>query len=282
MKPSRPALRYHGSKWKLASWIISHFPPHECYVEAFGGGAGVLLQKPRSWLEIYNDLDTDIVNYFHTLRSRPDELIRAIELTPYAKKEWELSLQRTDDPLERARRTYIRAYMAIAGPTAQWRTGWRRQKMITKENNKKKMTPAPIVFMKTDHLYAAANRLRGVQIECDDALAVIARFDSPETLFYLDPPYVAATRTRWKKHAYAHEMTDDQHQELARVIHSLQGMVILSGYRCALYDQLYAEWQRRDTKARCQGPLTSIESLWLSPSAIQKMQNAYPLFAIND
>lgn len=208
---TRPALRYHGSKFLMAKWIIGFFPPHDCYVEPYGGGAAVLLQKPRSYLEVYNDKDARVVNYFRVLREQPVELARAIELTPYAKAEWELSYHDDGDPLERARRFYVKAFMNIAGPTAGWRSGWRRQKVITKENGRKRMTPAPITFMAVDHLYAIANRLRGVQIECDEALAVIERFDSASTLFYVDPPYPESTRNRWKKHGYAYEMTDEEH-----------------------------------------------------------------------
>ncbi|MCP4537710.1 MAG: DNA adenine methylase [Chloroflexi bacterium] len=274
--PKRPALRYHGSKWLLAKWIISQFPPHECYVEPFGGGAGVLLRKSRSWLEVYNDKDHQVVNFFRVLREQPDDLIRTIELTPYAKAEWEQALVDDPDPVEAARRLYIRAYMNIAGPTAQWKTGWRRQKVITKANGKKRMTPAATTFMRIDHLYDVADRLRGVQIECDDALSVIERYDSPETLFYIDPPYPSSTRGRWKNHAYAHEMTDDQHRELATVLRDVRGMVIISSYRCELYDELYTDWQRRDKKTRVNGPGHAIESVWLSDSAIRR---ELPLFS---
>lgn len=261
----------------LAPWIIRHFPWHECYVEPFGGSASVLLCKPRSWLEVYNDRDHQVVNYFHMLRDRFEELIRAIELTPYARAEWELSLiDDVEDPVERARRFYIRGFMSIAGPTAQWRTGWRRQKAVSKENGKKKMTPAPITMMKTDHLYVIADRLRGVQIECDTALAVIERYDSPETLFYLDPPYVAATRHRWKKHAYAYEMDNDQHRRLADVAWKIKGMVLISGYDCALYDELYGDWCRVEKVARVNSPHTRVESLWISPRALA---GKAPLFA---
>lgn len=262
----RPALRYHGSKFKLSSWIISHFPEHECYVEPFGGGASVLLLKPRSWLEVYNDADGDVVNFFSVLRNQADELIRAIELTPYAKAEWELSYQECDDPLEAARRFYVRSYQNIAGATAQWRSGWRRQKVISHDGGgSKKMTPAPISFMNVSHLYQIAERLRGVQIESDFAGNVITRYDSPETLFYLDPPYPASTRGRWAKHAYRFEITDRQHLVLAEMVHSLQGMVILSGYQCELYDQAYSDWERIDRKARVNGAGSAVESLWVSP-----------------
>lgn len=266
--PSRPPLRYHGSKWRLGKWIIKHFPDHECYVEPYGGGAAVLLQKPRSWLEVYNDKDEDVVNFFRMLRQRPNELARAIEFTPYAKREYELAAQDHPDPLERARRFYARAWMSISGPTAQWRTGWRRQKVVTKENGRKRMTPAAITFMQTEHLYQVAERLRGVQIECDDAQSVIERFDSQNTLFYLDPPYPASTRGRWYKAAYRYEMTDDQHREMAMQISELEGMVVISGYRCGLYDELFDGWKRVDKRVRTQRNSTAVESLWLSPATV--------------
>lgn len=274
---TRPALRYHGSKFLLAEWIIGHFSPHDCYVEPYGGGGAVLLQKPRSYLEVYNDKDGEVVNYFRVLREQPDELVRLIELTPYAKAEWELSYRRDDDPcpVERARRLYVKAYMNIAGPTATWKSGWRRQKVVTKEKGKRRMTPAPMTFRHVDHLYATANRLRGVQIECDEALAIIERFDSAATLFYVDPPYSQAVRNRWKKTSYLYEMTDEEHRELAGTLQATEGMAVISGYQCPLYDELYAGWQRLDRRSRVNGPGHAVESLWLSPSVVA---NRLPLF----
>ena len=279
--PRRPALRFHGAKWLLAQWILAHFPQHECYVEPFGGSAAVLLQKPRSWLEVYNDKDREVVGFFRALREQPADLIRAIELTPFSKVEWELAQQHDPDPIESARRFYVRAYQSIAGATAQWNTGWRRQKVVSKQNGKKAMTPAAISFMGTEHLYQVAARLRGVMLECDDAGSVIERYDSPETLFYLDPPYPSSTRGRWKKHAYAHEMTDDQHCELARAACAACGFVLISGYQCELYDRLYATWRRFDKVARVNGPGSSVESLWLSPRTVEVLQQPRqaPLFA---
>lgn len=281
MKPGRPALRYHGAKWRLAKWIIGHFPDHECYVEPYGGSAAVLLQKARSWLEIYNDKDQQVVNFFRVLREQPDDLVKVIELTPFSKVEWEMSLDEDPDPVEAARRFYIRSYMSIAGPTAQWRTGWRRQKVMTKVNDRRKMMPAAMSFMRVDHLYDVADRLRGVQIECDEGFAVIKRYDSPETLFYLDPPYPSSTRGRWKKTAYAHEMIDEQHRKLATVLHSIKGMAAISGYNCELYDGLYGDWQRKDKMTRRNGPGHAKESLWLSPVLVREWQKMLPLFALD-
>src|SRR5262245_58814798 len=110
--PRRPVLRYHGGKWRLAPWIIEHFPEHRIYVEPYGGGASVLLRKSRAFAEVYNDLDGDVVNVFRVLRDRASAaaLIRAIELTPWARDEFRLSYRPASDPVERARRTIARAF----------------------------------------------------------------------------------------------------------------------------------------------------------------------------
>lgn len=277
--PLHPAFRYHGSKWNLAPWIMGFFPDHECYVEPFGGAGAVLLQKSRSYLEVYNDKAGNVVNFFRMLRDNPDALIRAIELTPYARAEFLLAYQDDPDPVERARRFYVLAYQAIAGATAQWRTGWRRQKVVTKQHGRNRMKPAALSFMETDHLYQVANRFRGVQIECEDALAIIQRYDSPTTLFYLDPPYPSSVRGRWAKTAYAHEMDDEAHWALARSAHDIMGMALISGYQCELYDEIYGDWQRVDRVARINGPGSAVESLWLSPSVVTQWQTKLPMFS---
>jgi DNA adenine methylase len=187
--------------------------------------AAVLLNKPRSPLECINDLDGEVVNYFQVLRDYPDELIRVIELTPFAKKEWALSNQPTPDPVEAARRFYVRAYMNIAGPTATWRQGWRRQKTYTRKNGRAGMIAAAESFAKTDHLYDIANRLRGVTIENDDAFKIFERYDNPQACFYVDPPYPTSTRSSGAANTYAHEMTDDEHGRLSDTLHNLAGHV---------------------------------------------------------
>jgi DNA adenine methylase len=128
-KVTRPALRYFGGKFRLSKWILSQFPEHETYVEPFGGAMGVLLNKQPAHFEIYNDLDGEVVNFFRVLRDQPDELIRLIELTPYAREEQLLSF---DDlagvsEVERARRLYVRCWQSHGGGRTQWRTGWRYQ-----------------------------------------------------------------------------------------------------------------------------------------------------------
>lgn len=263
---SRPVLRYHGGKWLLAPWIIGHFPDHKIYTEAFGGAASVLLRKQRSYSEIYNDLDGEIVNLFRVLRnpSQARELVRLVTLTPYAREEFEESYLLDGDPIEQARRTLVRAYMgfgafAACGNRSGFRTGMR-----------KSGTSADHDWMHyPKHLEAAIERLRGVTIESRPAIELLQFYDDPRTLHYVDPPYPEAQRGNYG--AYRHEMSDDDHRALASVLHSLQGMVIVSGYACDLYDvELYPDWQRVTRSTHADGARDRIEVLWISPNAVRR------------
>ena len=261
MKPERPILRYHGGKWRLAPWIIAHLPPHRVYVEPFGGGGSVLLRKPRSYAEIYNDLDGEVVNVFRVARDRGEHLQRALELTPFAREEFALSYTPTDDPVEQARRTMVRSFMGFGSNSHNRATGFRAN------SNRSGTTPAhdwrnyPAAFA------SVIDRLRGVVIEHRDAVEVMRAHDGTETVHYVDPPYVASTRDRG--HDYRHELTDADHVALAEQLHRMQGAVVLSGYASALYDDLYADWQRVERHAKADGARPRIEVLFLSPGARQ-------------
>lgn len=258
---SRPLLRYHGGKWRMAPWIIGHFPKHRTYVEPFGGGASVLLRKPRTYAEVYNDLDGDVVNLFRVARERGEELAQACEMTPFARAEFEQAYQESGDELERARRTLVRSFMGFgsAGVTMQI-TGFRAN------SNRRGTTPAHDWMNYPEHLRRAIQRLRGVVIENRDALRVMQTHDGDETLHYVDPPYVHETRHyRGRSTAYRHEMSDEQHRDLCAGLQQLRGMVIVSGYRCEIYDQAFAGWQRVDLQTHADGAKDRIESLWMSP-----------------
>jgi len=189
--PRRPALRYYGGKWRLAPWIISHFPPHQNYVEPCGGAASVLLQKPRSPLETYNDLDGNVVNFFRVLRDQPAELIRKIRLTPWARAEYELSLELCEDEVEWARRFWVMCWFAVAGQPS----GWRR---MHKRDSRFRVLTQDIQEL---DLMGIAKRLLEVQIECDNALTVIQDYPKGDSLVYFDPPYVMETRSVKKQYA---------------------------------------------------------------------------------
>jgi len=263
---TRPALRYHGGKFRLAPWILQFFPPHGCYVEPFGGAAGVLLQKPRVYAEVYNDLDGDIVNFWRVLRDprmRLD-LIEACRLTPYAREEFDHAYEPTDDPLERARRTCVRAAMGFgsAGATKAT-TGFRtdtRRKYGTAQHN---WAAYP------DALGAIGERFSGVLIENRDAIDVMQAHDGHDTLFFVDPPYVHDTRCMRNRGGYRHELDDAAHQRLIDAARAVDGMVVLCGYRSDLYDAALSDWRRHETAARISGGRgTSLrtEVVWLNPA----------------
>lgn len=254
---SRPILRWHGGKWILANWIIEHLPRHRVYVEPFGGAGSVLLRKPRSYAEIYNDLDGEVVNLFRVARERGDDLRRALELTPFAQDEFVLSYEPTDDQVEQARRTVTRSFMGFGSNSHNKATGFRAN------SNRSGTTPAHDWRNYPEAFVAVIERLRGVCIENRDAVEVMQAHDGEETVHYVDPPYVAATRD--KGGDYRHEMTDVDHEMLAAELHKLRGAVVLSGYRSALYDALYEDWRRVERHARADGARERVECLWLSP-----------------
>jgi DNA adenine methylase len=262
---TRPALRYHGGKFRLAKWIISNFPAHRIYVEPFGGAASVLLQKPRCYAEIYNDLDGELVNLFCIMRDRGAELREKLFYTPFARDEFELSYEATDDQLEQARRTVVRSFMGFGSNAHNQKTGYRHGK-------RSNTTPATDWRGYPDALDAIIDRLRGVNIENRDAIEVMSVQDDPAALHYVDPPYVFSTRTD-NGADYRHEMTDAQHVDLLQFLRTLRGAVVLSGYRCPMYDGMLHDWRRVDRVTVADQALERMESLWLSPN-IQNGQSS--------
>lgn len=265
---TRPALRYHGAKFRLAPWIMGFFPPHRCYVEPFGGAAGVLLQKPRAYAEIYNDLDGDVSNFFRVLRNPLQRamLIEAVTLTPYSHSEFEQAWEPTEEPVERARRLAIRAQMGFgsAGAT-KGQTGFRI------DSRREYGTAQHLWALYPDQLADVGKRLAGVLIENAPAIDVMRQHDSPQTLHFVDPPYLHDTRVLQAggRGYYRHEMSNDDHRELLDVLRGLEGYVVLSGYPSDLYEQTLAGWEQHTTGSRIsagRGTAVRTECVWLNPA----------------
>jgi DNA adenine methylase len=272
--PKRPVVRYHGGKWLLAQWIIGHFPAHRVYVEPFGGGGSVLLQKDRSYAEVYNDLDMQIVNLFRVLRDETTaaQLCAAVRMTPFSRVEFREAYTNSANTVEQARRTVVRGFMGFgsAAVNRDHRTGFRAN------SNRSGTTPARDWVNWPDSVPAFVERMRGVVIENKYAAEIITQHDTTETLFYLDPPYPFSTRSlprgASQPFCYRHEMTDEQHRALAATLHGVAGMVVLSGYPCSLYDdELYPEWHRVERKAFADGASERTEVLWLNPAASRRL-----------
>ena len=260
--PSRPALRWHGGKWLLAPWVIEHFGPHRVYVEPYGGAASVLLRKPRTYAEIYNDLDQSVVNLFSVLRSdRAGELIDKLRLTPFARTEFRAAYEPAIDPVERARRLIIRSFMGHGSNGHARSTGFRAN------SNRSGTTPAKDWDNLPDAMLQVIDRFQGVIIESKNAIDVMQQHDSRHTLHYVDPPYMFETRSDLAKD-YAFELTDADHVALLETLKSLEGLVVLSGYPSALYDEHLIRWKRIERTALADGARKRTEVLWLNECAV--------------
>lgn len=242
----RPPVPYFGGKITLAPQIAALFPPHEHYVEPYGGSLAVLLAKPRSAMETVNDLDGALMAFWRVLRDRPAELTRACALTPHCRAEHQAAYDiDACDELETARRVFVQLTQGRAG--TRRRTGWRHY-----------VDPAGSSASMPSYLdgYAgrilpAAERLAGVSLESRPALDLVGQYgDQPDVLLYVDPPYLGTTRGRsWD--GYVQEMRGaPEHGELAAALNTARAAVVLSGYPSDLYDrELYADWHRHEMPA---------------------------------
>jgi len=253
-------LHYPGSKWSIANWIISHFPEHQTYLEPFFGSGAVLFSKQRSPLETINDLDGDIVNLFKVIRERPDELAYAIRFTPYSREEYLKSYLEAEDELERARRYIVRLWQGRGGKTSH-RTGWRSMIELNGPLPGKEWLRFP------EKISLVAERLKGVQIENQNAIELIKRYSRQNVLIYADPPYILSTRTT---SSYKHEMTEDDHEELIHLLDKHPGPVILSGYAHPLYDNYLKHWQRETKRVKAEAGAIREEVLWINPVAAEQ------------
>ncbi|MBA3824525.1 MAG: DNA adenine methylase [Ktedonobacterales bacterium] len=274
---------YFGGKQKLVQHLLPLVPRHEVYVELFGGMASLLFAKDPAELEVYNDLDSALVNFFRVLRHRGDcaELVRMLDLSPYSKEEYldaRLHWNDTDDPIEKAHRFYIAAYQAFSGHFG--RSGW---KLVTKggEHN-----PAHSFRSAIEMFSLFSQRIRHVQIDHDTFARIIRAYDAEDVFFYADPPYVAETR---KDGFYRHEMSMGQHAELLHLLTTCKGKVILSGYDHPLYREALGDWQliqvatfaqsagkTRKTGLKGTGAMKDqarTECIWVKPNTIQPPTN---------
>lgn len=259
-----PLIRYHGGKFRIADWIISQFPSHRTYVEPFGGGGAVLLAKPPSCVEVYNDLDADVVNFFEVLRDKQlsQELAHLIELTPYSRTEFLNARTETTSKVDQARKLVIRAQMGFgsAGAT-KGNTGFRLDTGRGGSDIVKIWQRQPKVILQ------AAARLKKVLIENRDALKVIEDHDRDDTLFFIDPPYVLDTRNMGGK-AYRHEMSNEDHEKLIKTLKLCKGMVIVCGYEHPIYESL--KWKKIKKTVAAAGQAGSVireEVLWINSQA---------------
>ncbi len=239
----RSPIRWFGGKGNMQSKILKLFPSHKQYVEVFGGGASLLFAKEPVALEVYNDLNSDLVNFFRVLRDpeKFQRLVVLLELTPYSREEfynYRDTYAHVEDDFTRAYMWYVVNLLSFGGECASWsvcRSGIR--------NNALKFNTV------THVLRDVCNRLRCVQIDQQDFRKLIPAYDKPGTLLYCDPPYVKSTRSSG---SYRHEMSDQDHIDLIDTLIKYPEMVVLSGYQNEIYKKLERYgWQRIDFETAC-------------------------------
>lgn len=281
----RPVLRYHGGKWKLAPWIIARMPAHRVYVEPFGGAASVLMRKPRSYAEVYNDLWNTVVNVFRVLRDpvKAEKLRQLLELTPFSRAEFEEcgeeQLEQITDEIELARRTIFRSFAGFgsASTNSRYATGFRAN------SHRSGTTPAQDWRNYPSFIPRFVERLRGVCVENRPASDLIEQHDSPATLFYVDPPYVHETRNMQRGNAdYNCEMTDEDHIALASALRTARGMVMLSGYSCDLYESLYGHWRREECDHFADGARPRTECLWMNDNCARANEGLFSAAGLHE
>jgi DNA adenine methylase len=275
----RSPIRYFGGKGNMVKKLLKLIPPHRIYVEVFGGGASLLFAKEPSPVEVYNDINSDLVNFFRVLRDpeKFEQFYRKAVLTPYSREEYcfcRETFRECQDDIERAYRFFVVARMSFSG-----HHGW----SFTVTQSCRGMVGSVSRWLSClDSLPDIHARLMRVQIEHDDFRKIIPRYDTPGTFFYLDPPYVPDTRRSGR---YTYEMTLDDYRELVEMLLALKGKAMLSGYKHEVYEPLErAGWQRIDYETACYAAAHTrdtgilgegaaktkqprVESVWLSPNA---------------
>jgi DNA adenine methylase len=265
-----PILKYPGAKWRLAPWITDYMPSHESYLEPYFGSGAVYFNKIPSRIETINDIVGYVVHFLKTCREHPEELARAIELTPWSRQEFLSASFLGDnvDDVERARQFVTRCWMTF-GARTEGKKSFRCSTGAKKDggpDNPKLWRRLPEI------VYQVADRLKDAQIECRPALRLIKDFNGPEVLIYADPPYLKSTRTL-NGNQYRYEMSESDHEELLAALLQHQGPVILSGYANDLYNFILYDWVcvRKNTTAELGARRT--ECLWLNQACANRLDS---------
>lgn len=257
-------LKYPGSKWRIADWIISQFPEHHSYLEPFFGSGAVLFNKPFSNIETVNDLDHNVVNLFKCIRENPEKLSRIVEATPYSRCEYD-SMYYAEEPnceYEKARQFLVKCWQGHGYRVNKYKVGWKNDVQgREKAYAMKHWNDLP------DRVLLAAERLKQVQIESMPAVELIKRFKFSNVLIYADPPYLANTRTSHVKQQYSNEMlSEEEHIELLEVLLQHPGPVVISGYESELYKEMLENrgWTKKSIRSNDQSGASRQEVIWLN------------------
>lgn len=261
-------LKYPGSKWRIANWIISHFPKHHSYLEPFFGSGAVLFNKSLSNIETINDLDLQVVNYFQCIREDSGRLAKIIEATPYSRHEYD-SMYCAEVPeckYEKARQFLVKCWQGHGYRVNKYKVGWKND-----VQGRERAYAMRHWNELPERILLAAERLKQVQVECMPAVKLIERFKFPEVLIYCDPPYLMETRTSHVKQQYSNEMlTEQEHVELLKVLLKHPGPVVISGYESKLYNSMLNGWSKESIQSNDQSNCPKTEVIWMNYESLKK------------
>lgn len=249
-----PILKYPGAKNRLAPWIVSHIQKHDVYLEPYFGSGGVFFTKQPSRIETINDLDSNVVNFFKVIREYPNEFVKKLQLTPYAREEYNQAFvaDSGDDIIEQARKFAVRCWQGF-GCSNRYQNGFRTSQQSTSPCTTKQWKSF------VDVIPEVAERLMHAQIECKTAIQLLDMYNTKDVFIYLDPPYLPEIR---KKYQYVHEMTHENHVELLERIVDHPGKILISGYESSLYMDILSDWYCTSISTRAEKGVQRREYLW--------------------
>lgn len=260
----RPPIKCHGGKWYLRKWIVDNFPENYkkfTYIEPYCGGASVLLAKQPSAEETINDLDPGIAAIMRTIRNDHNTFMGILTETTYCEKTFLQALENKqfDNEFDLAVNEFIVRRMSRGGLMKSFAWSERKRGGLPGDENAWKTI--------IDLLPIIAKRLAKVYIMNKNATEILDIYNDPDTLAYIDPPYLHETRTATE--AYKFEMTEDAHQELCDRLLAFKGKVILSGYPSKMYSLMYNDWRRIDKSiknhaSQAKTKRTMTECLWMN------------------
>ena len=254
MMRMKSLLKYPGAKWRISDWLLSHFPKHKVYLEPYFGSGACFFNKEPAYVETINDIDGDIVNLFRVCRDSSADLARLISLTPFSREEFANCYERSEDPIEQARRTLVRYHQSF-GTSNSSRNSWRNVLAYGGPRCATMWNDLPEIVQDV------AFRLKEAQIENTDAISLIERYNHPQTLIYIDPPYLCRLR---KQNIYKNEMSDKDHIKLLDTIKRSQSMIIISGYDNEMYNDALTDWYCDECTAQAQFGKQRIEKIWMN------------------
>ncbi|OPY63650.1 MAG: DNA adenine methylase [Pelotomaculum sp. PtaU1.Bin065] len=257
-------LKYPGSKWRIAQWIISKFPKHHSYLEPYAGSLSVLFNKTPSNIETVNDLDGDVVNFFQCIREDWVKLAKLVEATPYSRNEYDrvFEVAAPDCRYEKARLFLIKCWQGHGYRVNQYKVGWKND-----VQGRERAYAMRHWGELPERILLAAERLKQVQIECMPAVELIKRFKFRRVLIYCDPPYLIETRKSHVKQQYSHEMLNEQeHVELLEVLLQHPGYVVISGCESSLYREMLEDrgWNKAIIQSNDQSNKPRSEVIWMN------------------